>query len=306
MRIAVTGASGFIGARIARALRADGHDVRPFGRREAGHLRDPLPGYRAWDLVKGAIDLHDAEVLVHCGAAVGQWGDPAHYHAVNVTGTHHALGSLRPGTRVVYVSTASVYAKGAGRPLTEDATIDAASLGAYGRTKAEAERVVLRGAREAVVLRPHVVYGPGDTTLWPRVLAARRLGRLLVPGSGGNPISTTHVDNLIDAVRLALRPGAATGVFNIADAHTPDVDTLLRTIFARKHEPVRLTYVPRLAAWGAASALEAVWALARKRSEPPLTRYAVASLAEACTLDLTRARTRLGYAPRWDIRDGPL
>lgn len=300
MRLAVTGASGFVGGRVARALSAEGHDVRAFGRRAT-----TLPAYATWDLDAGPIDLHDIDALVHCAAAVGQWGGLARFHRTNVIGTRHALASLHQRARVIYVSSASVYRTGSREPLSERAPTDGGSA-AYVATKLEAERLVLGDEREGVVLRPHVIHGPGDTTLWPRVLAARRGGRLLVPGTGRLAISTTHVDNLVEAIRRCLAPGAPTGVFNIADAHAPTVDALLRTAFARRQEPVRLHYLPRAIAWPAAALVEHAWRVTGRAGEPPLTRYAVESLAEPRMLDITRAQRELGYSPRWSIEDGPV
>lgn len=306
MRIAVTGASGFIGVRIVAALRADGHDVRPFGRRAPSALLAPLVGYATWDLGTGPVDLHDVDALVHGGAAVGAWGDASEFHRVNVRGTRHALASVRPDARIVHISTASVYAPSRGASLTEDVPTLVAGGNAYARTKAEAERLVLRDARPGVVLRPHTVYGPGDTTLWPRVLARVRRGGLTVPGDGTARISVTHVEHLVDAVRLAVRPSAPTGVFNVADAYVPTVDELLRTVFARRGLEVRVRYVPRALAWGVAMVLEGAWTLARRRSEPPLTRYMIASLADGRVLDIARAQRALGYRPRHTIADAPL
>jgi nucleoside-diphosphate-sugar epimerase len=208
---------------------------------------------------------------------------------------------------VVHVSTSSVYSDGVRTVrVREDAATGACAHSAYARTKAAAERVVLASGRPAVVLRPHIVYGPGDTTLLPRVLAARRAGVLPVPGSGRTRLSATHVDNLVHAVERALAEPAAHGVFNVADAVEARVDDLLGTLLARHGAPTRLVHVPAALAWAGAAALEGAWRLAGARRPPPLTRYAVGHLAREHTLDLTRARELLGYAPRWTYQDGPL
>lgn len=305
MRIAVTGASGFIGGRVARALAADGHEVLSFGRRPAGRLDAAPPGYRSWDLTAGPLPALAVDAVVHCAAAVGQWGPAERYHQANVEGTRHLLDSLPQDARVVLVSSASVYAKGARTTVDEDAPLDG-SLSAYTRSKVGAERLVLARAPGAVVLRPHVVYGPADTTLWPRLRRACRGGVLRVPGNGRGHLSVTHVDNLVDAVRGAIVPAVAPGCYNVADAETPTVDALLRTILARQGMAARLRYVPTPAARLVAAGAEVLWRLARIEGEPPLTRYAVASLASPLALDIKRARTLLGYRPRWTIESGPL
>lgn len=305
-RIAVTGASGFIGGAIVRALLDDGHSVIPFGRRPAESLTTPLAGYRQWDLSSGPIDLAGVDLLVHCAASVGQWGPERDYHRGNVIGTRHALESIGGGTRVVYISSASVYAARSRAPISEAAATVRRGGTAYVRTKAEAERLVLALGERATVLRPHIVYGPGDTTLWPRVKAKLRRGVLKVPGNGESRVSTTHVENLIQALRLVIGSEKASGAYNVADAEPQSVGGLLSTVFARKGLAVRLKYVPKSLAWTAAGVVESAWRALGRADEPPLTRYAVHALADDCVLDISRVRRELGYTPRWSIADGPL
>ncbi len=292
MRVAVTGASGFIGGRVACALAAAGHDVWSYGRREASQLSTRVPNYASWDITEGVRDLWHVDAVVHCAAHVGQWGNSSPYEAINVVGTRHVMESVSEAARIVYVSSGSVYHTG--------------HLPAYARTKLLGESVVLASGRSAIVLRPHIVYGPGDTTLWPRVRDARRGTRLLLPGDGRNRVSVTHVDNLVHAVERALTVGQVKGVFDIADRETPAIRDLLETMFARHGEAVRISPVPRAAAWVAASAFEATWTLLRRATDPPLTRYLVQSLADPFTLDIEPAQRQLGYEPTHNFRDGPL
>jgi nucleoside-diphosphate-sugar epimerase len=107
-------------------------------------------------------------------------------------------------------------------------------------------------------------------------------------------------------VVAALESDAAAGVYNIADDEVPSLDELLRTMFARRGLPTQIQYVPRALAWSSAAAAECYWWLTSRRGEPPLTRYAVGSLADPSVLDTSRARAVLGYVPRWTYRDGPL
>jgi len=304
VRIAVTGASGFVGGRTARALHALGYDVWSYGRRDASALVAPLPRYAAWDLVQGASDLSQVDAVVHCAAHVGQWGAREQFASVNELGTAHLMASLAPGAGVVYVSTASVY--------DGDVLSGAQGMPPYAASKLRGEAIVCGGHAPAIVLRPHVVYGPGDTTLWPRVRSRIRGGRLLVPGSGQGAISVTHVDNLVHAIDRALQALRSAGgllpepVFDIADAVVPTVDDLLRTICARYGKPVRLHYLPASLATAAAHLSEATWTVLRRAGEPPFTRYVVRQLASPSVLDIEPARRLLGYAPAWHFRNGPL
>lgn len=302
MRIAVTGASGFAGGWIARELAARGHEVHGFGRRSAGDLAFDLPNYQQWDITTRRTAA-SIDAVVHCAAHVGHWGAEPPYRAVNVEGTRNVLAAFPTAEPFVYVSTSSVYAPGHGGSVTETSPVGGAELTAYARTKAEGERVVATSGRRAIILRPHVVYGPGDTTLLPRLLAARRKGMLVVPGDGRNRISVTHVLNLSHAVERSLLSAGAEGVFNIADVECPSVDELLEATFERLALPTRLIHLPRGVAWAAAWAMEMAARRSAPGREPLLTRYVVTSLADEHRLDVARARDSLGYDPRWTFRD---
>jgi nucleoside-diphosphate-sugar epimerase len=290
-----------------RLLTAQGHTVFAYGRRPVTALAEPLPRYEQWDLCAGPTQAAEVEAVIHCAARVGDWGTDADYRRVNVQGTRVVLETFDGCERFVHVSSASVYSGDRpNRQLTEDASVGSRLYTAYARTKAEAEQLVLASGRPVVVLRPHIVYGPGDTTLMPRVLAARRLGCLAVPGNGRNRISITHVFNFVHAVECVLKSSVTHGTFNIADAEDASVDDLLRTLLPRCGITPRLLYVPRSIAWVAALMSERAWRLAGRSQAPRLTRYLVAKLADEHTLDSTRARTLLGYEPRHTFRDGPM
>lgn len=307
MHVAVTGASGFVGGQIAAELEKLGHTVVTYGRRQAAALTRALPSYTAWDVSSGPIAVPPVDAVVHCGALVGDWGPADRYHAVNVEGTRNVLRSFEHAPRFVYVSTSSVYSDHIiKRNVGEDASTGDCRYSPYGRTKAQAERFIRATRPTAVILRPHIVYGPGDTTLLPRVLASRRLGWLPVPGSGTNELSVTHIGNLASAVERALHGPAAGGTFNISDGETAPAAILLRTILARIGAAARIVQVPRALAWNAAALLERGWLSREGTRGPPLTRYVVMQLADEHTLDISRARTTLGYVPRWTYRDGPL
>jgi len=245
MRVAVTGASGFVGGSVARFLERHGHDVVALGRRPAERLRSPFATYVQWDVRAGPISVRDVDGIVHCAAHVGQWGPERDYRAINVEGTRTVLETFHRAPRFVHVSTASVYATDQPRVnVPEDARVGEPLLNPYARTKAEAERILIASGRDVIILRPHAVYGPGDSTLLPRVLAARRLGWLPLPGDGRNRISVTYVDNLALAVQLALESAVPSGVFNVTDGVDPTIDDMLRTMLRRYGVGDRLLHVP--------------------------------------------------------------
>jgi nucleoside-diphosphate-sugar epimerase len=137
----------------------------------------------------------------------------------------------------------------------------------------------------------------------PRLLAAIKFGILAVPGNGCNRVSVTHIFNFIHAVERVLESPVNNGVFNIADREHVSVDFLLRAILRQQHAQTLLLYIPRPIAMSVAVIGEWIWRLARSRHAPRLTRYLVAHIADERTLDLNNAYERLGYMPRYSIRD---
>lgn len=292
MRIAVTGASGFIGGAVATALADEQHEVTAFGRRERGWSH-PHARYRVWDLAAGPLrGDRDFDAVVHCAALADDWAPLAEAMRANRTGTRNVVASF-PRARIVHLSTSSVY--DAFVP-TVNAREDAAPvnrfLSSYSESKTFAEFEVM--GTDAVVLRPHAVYGPGDTTLLPRVLAAVRHGRLVLPEGARVPHSLTHVDTLVAAVRLGLRGPA--GVYNVADAEPVLLADVLEEFLARRGVRARIIGMPYPVALRAAGLAEASARIRRRR--PRVTRYAVSQLGLERTLDLTAARERLGLSPR--------
>ncbi|MEU8233908.1 NAD(P)-dependent oxidoreductase [Actinoplanes sp. NPDC048967] len=278
MRLAVTGASGFCGAAVARLAAAHGHDVLCLGRRPG-----PVGRHVPWDADRELPDLTGADAVIHLAAAVG---DPrpgrrteAAFRAVNVDGTARLLRAAA-GRPVVWVSSASVYRPGPYRtPVSEDHPVDG-HRGVYGRTKAAGERLAL--AAGAVALRPRAVYGDGDRHLLPRLRRVVRGGRAWLPGPDV-AMSLTAVENLAAACLAAVAwPG---GAYNIADERPYRRDEVLARAL---RVPVR--HVPA----GPVRALAAV--------SPTLTRYAVDQLTDGMVLELGRARA-LGYRPERTLTD---
>lgn len=307
MRVLVTGASGFVGGAAVRWLRGRGCEVIPCGRRAEGRLRQPIKGYLRWDLTGDRPALPDIDAVVHCAAHVGDSGDEALFEAVNVNGLRTLLASLPASTRFVHISSASVYDIEAPTvQVREDAPYGARHLNAYSRTKIEGERILRASPNPSIILRPHMIYGTGDTHLLPRLLGARRLGWLPAYGDGRNLVSITHVDNLALAIERAIQPESPTGIYNVADVTSAAVDEILRTLLRRAGVVPRIAYIPRRVAWPAAVLADALPSALRGRGDRRLSRYLVSHMSREFTMDTSSARARLGYKPRWTFHDGPL
>lgn len=279
MRLAVTGAAGFVGRAVVAAARDRGWQVDPLTRRE-------------WDSGAGPLaDPPDVDAVVHAAAAVNDHGDPASIWRANLLGTRNVAATF-PGVRLVHISSASVYDPFTPTVMaTEDAAPVRRYLTTYGASKAAAERM-LATRTDTVVLRPHAVYGPGDTTLLPRVLAAVRGGTLLLPGGGRSRHTLTAVGTLADAALLACT--APPGTYNVGDAEPVVLADVLAQVLTERGIAARIRSLPSALAWNVAAAAEAV---AGPERPLRLSRYAVSHLGYERTLDLTAARSRLGHRP---------
>lgn len=313
MRVAVTGSSGFVGGAVVRDLAAHGHEVIAFSRRVPRVPADLLDrvAHQFWDLRDGPLPKEDrpedVDVVVHCGAAVGDGGSHARAWVVNVEGTR-AVRETFPDARFVHLSSGSVYDPRTPSVVATEAEAPARGyVNPYGKTKAAAERYLAAdAAREdrgpVVVLRPHAVYGPGDTTLLPRLESAAIGAWLPLPGGGRVRQHLTHVDTLARAVRAALdvdvEPEIAAGrplVANVADASPVDLDQTLELLMFARFRPVQVVEIPLRLANALAWVGERVARWTGR--EPRLTRYAISHLAMERTYDLTVLRERLGVDP---------
>lgn len=305
MRVAVTGASGFIGGHVANALVEHGDEVIGFGRRGRGLCSnlDKRVEYRQWDFVLDSLhDMPPVDAVVHCGAAVDDWGIDEEIRAANIGGTNNVISAF-PRTRFIYMSTASVYPPLVNNvAVKETATLPRHYLNAYAESKREAEQLVSDRAENWVILRPHAVYGPGDTTLLPRILAACRGGMVPAPGNGRNHISVTHVSTLSATVVRCLDPSVPNGIYNVCDAEMPTVDQAICAVFRAAGRSVRIVHIPRSIALGLGTSLQWTWCVFKLPGRPPITRYAVAQLAYQYTLDRTKlSRIIDGDGTHWAI-----
>lgn len=323
----VTGASGFIGGRLVERLLELGRPVRVLSRR-------PLPQLAARGVEVICGDLLDAAALrrgaegvgtvFHVAGRVGVWGPLQDFYRVNVEGTRAVLAACRDAgaPRLVYTSSPSVvYNDDHLRGVDESAPYVTACPCAYPTTKAAAEREVLAANHRhlaTVALRPHLVWGPGDRNVVPRIVDLARRRRLKIVGSGRNRVDLTHISNVIDAHLLAEQalqqwhlkgdssaaPPPAGRAYFITNGEPVViwdwVNDLLRSLgipSVEKHVSLRTAY-----AFGALC--EALWTLLPLRGEPPMSRFAAKELATDHWFNIGAARRDLGYVPRVSMATG--
>lgn len=311
----VTGGSGFVGGRLICRLVADGWSVRALARSEASERAVAARGAAP---VRG--DLGDPEsiragaqgcrVAFHAAAHVAEWGPRREFERVNVEGTRNALQACREAgvERFVHVGTEAALLAGA--PLVqvdEHAPLRPRSKAHYSATKARAEEAVLAAAREGfatVVVRPRLVWGPGDTTILPGLVEAVRSGRFMWIGGGRHLTSTTHVDNAVQGLVLAAERGASGCAYFVTDGEPVVFREFVTDLLATQGiEPPRRG-IPRWLGRVLAAGSETAWRALRLRGAPPVARLAFWLLALETTIDITRARTELGYEPVRTIEDG--
>ncbi|MEO8145304.1 MAG: NAD-dependent epimerase/dehydratase family protein [Betaproteobacteria bacterium] len=318
MKALVTGGGGFLGQAIVRGLRKRGADVRSFSRSAHGDLDALGVEQRKGDLADAgsvASAVQGCDIVFHVAAKPGIWGSYEEYHRPNVTGTQHVIAACRAHgvRRLVYTSSPSVVFNGRDMEGVDESVPYPPSYEAhYPQTKALAEQLV-REANDAqlatVSLRPHLIWGPGDNHLLPRLVARARAGQLRRIGSRPKLIDAVHVDNAAAAHLLAadrLSPGApiAGKVYFISQGEpVPMWEMVNRLLLAAGAPPVTRTVPVWLAlalAWG----FETAHRITNNPNEPRLTRFVVHELSTAHWFDLSAARRDLGYVPVTSIAEG--
>lgn len=313
MQIFLTGGSGFIGGHTIEALVRDGHDVRALARsdRAAGQVRalgaTPVRGEL------GAVTpdmLAGADAVIHAAAFVEAWGTREQFWRGNVEGTRDMLDAARAAgvPRFLHVGTEAALFAGADLlAVDETAPYPQRHRYLYSETKAEAERLVLQANSPAFTtlsLRPRLVWGPRDTSVLPTILQMARAGNFAWIGGGQARTSTTHVANLVHALTLALTRGAGGRAYFIADDGERTQREFLTDLAATHGADLGARTLPAWLARPLARAVEGAWRLLGLRRPPPLTRFAVDMMACSVTVDTTRARQELGYAPVISVTAG--
>ena len=318
MKVLVTGGGGFLGGAIVRLLRQRGDDVRSFTRsvypwlvehdveQVLGDLADP-------DAVDRAVQ--DCDAVIHTAAKAGVWGRYADYFATNVTGTENILAACKTHRvrKLVYTSTPSVVHGGGDYAGVNESTPYAKHFeAAYSETKALAEQKVLaaNGPDLATVsLRPHLIWGPGDPHLVPRILARARAGKLRKIGKRKITVDVTYVDNAAEAHVLALdrlEPGSAIAgkKYFLSNGEPVDQWDFINRILAEAHLPPVTRSVPVWMAKLAGRALERTYRLLRLAGEPSMTRFVASQMSTSHWYDISAARHDLGYEPHVSITEG--
>lgn len=318
MTALVTGGGGFLGGAIVRLLVERSAQVRSLS-------RSRYPELDALGVVQYLGDLADAsavrkavadcDVVFHVAAKAGVWGRYDEYYRANVVGTENVLAACRAAgvSRLVYTSSPSVVFDGRDMEGANESVPYPRHFEAYyPKTKAIAERAVLEAngpKLTTVALRPHLIWGPRDNHLVPRILERGRAGKLRRIGKENKLIDTIYIDNAAAAHLLAadrLAPGAALAgkaYFLAQGEPLPLWDIVNRILAAGGVVPVTRS-IPEPVAYLAGWCCEVLYGVMRWHDEPPMTRFVARELSTAHWFDLSAARRDLGYEPRVSLDEG--
>lgn len=319
MKALVTGGGGFLGRAIVERLLARGDGVRVLAR---GRYPD-LEGMGAETV---QADLRDREAVLracegvdcvfHVAALAAIWGRWADFYSINVEGTKNVLAACQAQgvRRLVYTSTPSVVIGDSDlRRADESCPYPRRYNSYYAATKAVAERLVLsangKGGLLTAALRPHLVFGPGDRHLVPRVLERARSGRLFRVGDGTNRVDVTYIENGAEAHLLAadhLRPGSpvAGQAYFISQGEPVVLWDFINELLTRLGMAKIERAISFRTARSVGTLLELLYGLFRLGGEPPMTCFLAAQLSRSHYFDITRAKRDFGYAPKITTAEG--
>lgn len=318
MKVLVTGGGGFLGKAIAKLLLERGDDVRSFSRNIYPQLSQLSVEQFVGDLndLPALLKAADGcDMIYHVAAKAGVWGSFDDFYQPNVIGTKNIIQVCRRCeiSRLVYTSSPSVVFDGTDMEgINESVGYPDHFLAPYPQTKAEAEKLVLAANDEnlaTVALRPHLIWGPEDNHLVPRIIERGKAGALRRIGDRPCLVDTVYIDNAAKAHVLAgekLAVGSAVAgkaYFISNDEPLPLWDIVNRILAAGHLPPVEKTISPRLA-MVAGAILESSYRFLHLSGEPRMTRFVAKELSTAHWFDLSAAKSDFGYCPEVSIDEG--
>jgi nucleoside-diphosphate-sugar epimerase len=315
----VTGGNGFVGRYIVEMLIKRGDRVRVVGRSDYPELTALGAQCLRADLStpEGGVALVEAmrgvEVVFHVAAKAGIWGQFDDFYRNNVTATQRVVrAAIRAGVpKLIYTSSPSVAIGTSDLTGVDESTpYPDRYLAPYPQTKALAERFVLsRSEIATTALRPHLIWGPRDPHIFPRLLARAKAGRLFRIGDGTNMVDVTYVENVAEAHLQAADALNATSplrgrAYFLGQEHPVNLWEFINEIVVRAgYKPIKRA-VPAPVVLQLAGAIEGVYSQLNLNREPPLTRFMASQMSRSHWFDHSAAQRDFGYGPRISIEEG--
>jgi len=311
----LTGATGFVGSHVAEQAVKRG-PVRALVRPNAdtAHLKalgvELVPGDLAEpETIKLAVQ--GADVVIHCAAKVGDWGDATDFRRVNVGGLQALLEAVRgkPLQRFVYLSSLGVYAARHHDGTDETEPLPEKHIDGYTQSKVECEKLALEEHRlhqtPIAILRPGFIYGPRDRTLLPRIAGRLRKKDIIYIAGGKYALNTTYVDNLVEAIFLAAENPKAIGeVFNITDGEFITKKRFFEALADGLELPRPKGSIPLFLARILARWREAKFRRQNRPTPPRITQASLKFAGLNLDFSIAKARTILGYDPKVGFDEG--
>ena len=311
MRVLVTGGTSLLGRGVARSLRDRGDDVTVLQRHPSGlDVSEQLGDVADRAAVRAAVAGADA--VVHLAARVGVTGSWSDFERTNIDGTAAVVEEAASAGvgRLVFVSSPSVAHAGSSLVGAGAGPADPeATRGHYATSKAAAELVALGAATDGfavMAIRPHLVWGPGDTQLVGRIVDRARQGRLAIVGTGAALIDTTYIDNAVDAIVAAVdrAPELSGRALVVSNGQPRPVRELLSRIVTAAGLPSPRFRVPAAAAKAGGRVVEEIWERRGLEADPPMTSFLAEQLATAHWFDQRETRRALDWTPAVTLEEG--
>ena len=316
MKALVTGGTGFLGGALTRRLKNMGWDVTALGRNISKLDQLEAEGIRVLQLdLKEKNVIVDAcknqEIVFHCAALPSPWGNFEAFYQANVIGTRNVIRGCEDHKvkRLVHVSTPSLYFGYSSRMNVKETDALPEPVSNYAATKILAEQELdeaFERGLATIAIRPRAIFGPGDTVIFPRLIPRLQSGRLPILGDGENVVDLTYIENVADALLLCAESPASTlgKKYNISNDESVKLWKLVERICTELNLPSPKRKISYRTANVAASVLEFIYTLIPTHPEPPLTRISVSMMANSTTLDISAAKSELGYQPKISIDEG--
>ncbi len=318
MKALVTGGGGFLGSAIVSALRKRGDTVSTIQRGDYPFLTTLGAKVLQGDLTRfDDVDAaaSDCDVVFHVAAKAGVWGDYEAYYKANVVATKNVIKACQKHNinHLVYTSTPSVVFDGRSEEgIDESKPYTKKFFNAYQKTKMEAEKRILdfnSSSLKTVALRPHLIWGPGDRHLAPRIIERAKTGRLRLVGKLENRVDSCYIDNAVQAHLLAAdnlqKNGVCAGkAYFISNNEPVTMPYLINKILAAANLPPVTKRLNENMAYVLGATFERIYSLFNITQEPVMTRFVARQLSTSHWFDLTAAQQDLKYQPLISIDEG--
>lgn len=308
MRVIITGATGGLGRNLVLHVKELGWDILALGRNKSigTALGVPFVSVDLCDALMTREAFRSADIVFHCAALSSPWGSYEMFYNANVRATQNVIDAMlyHGIPKIVHVSTSSIYFNYKDQLNVKEECRAKRFVNNYAQTKYEAEIVILQSEINSVIIRPRGIFGEYDQALFPRLERIAQKGFLPLIKNKNALVDITYVGNVVYALYLAASQDIPSkSIFNITNDEPKNIKDMFELLSQKLALHVRYRTLSYGTMMGLAFALESFAHFGLLR-EPLLTRYGVGLLATHQTLDITHAKTVLGYVPKFSIEEG--